>query len=354
MDGDRASKNCVISQIILLHKQDIGYNEIAQSVGVSRRTVQRWVTRFKKEGEAAIPTRGAPPGGIRKLTPADERHLRILIERNPRASAKQLKEENPGLLSSVSVRTIRRTLHDRMRYKSFSPKQKPLLTKRHKRNRLAYAKRVLAEFPSEKFKEVLYSDEATFSISCNKTGRVYRRPGSDPLDPKYIDSTVKHPPTLMVWGCFSFYGVGPLVFLPKNQYMNAPRYFELLLDYLPDALETCKASVYQQDGAPCHTAQLVKDWFQFCGVELITDWPGNSPDLNPIENLWSIVKGRLQDRDTSTLEKLQKEIQDVWDNFPPEQLQNLALSVPGRLKTVVKKRGAIRSIRTTTSDGGRW
>lgn len=46
-----------------------------------------------------------------------------------------------------------------------------------------------------------------------------------------------------------------------------------------------------QDGAPCHTVKLVKDWFEFCDIELLRDWAGNSPDLNPVETLWSIIKG---------------------------------------------------------------
>ena len=40
-----------------------------------------------------------------------------------------------------------------------------------------------------------------------------------------------------------------------------------------------------QDGAPAHTAKLIKEWFEFVGVDYIRDWLGNSLDFNPIENL---------------------------------------------------------------------
>ena len=72
---------------------------------------------------------------------------------------------------------------------------------------------------------VLWSDEATFNVTCNRNARLYRRRGSDPLDPRYLESTVKHPDSLMVWGCFSGLGLGKLVVLPKNLKVNANVYF---------------------------------------------------------------------------------------------------------------------------------
>ncbi len=52
--------------------------------------------------------------------------------------------------------------------------------------------------------------------------------------------------------------------------------------------------IFQQDLAPAHTAKGTKSWFSDHGVTLL-DWPANSPDLNPIENLWGIVKRKMRD-----------------------------------------------------------
>ena len=135
---------------------------------------------------------------------------------------------------------------------------------------------------------------------------MYRRPGSDPCDPKFTCKTVKFPDKVMVWGAFSYYGVGELIVLPKNETMNKERYLELIADHLYICFEKCKINpdngIFMQDGASCHTANIIKDYLAFVGIDYIKDYPGNSPNISPIENLWAIMKAKP--KDTSTVPKL--------------------------------------------------
>ena len=94
-----------------------------------------------------------------------------------------------------------------------------------------------------------------------------------------------------------------------------------------------------QDGASCHTAKVIKEWFEFVNIDYIKNWPGNSPDLNPIENLWAIIKSKLKGRDTSSVPKLEAAVRDIWNNLDKSTLQNLALSVPDRFKEVIARKG---------------
>ena len=102
-----------------------------------------------------------------------------------------------------------------LNYKSLKPIHKPLLTIAQRERRVKFAKKYL-NFTQDDWFDVLWSDESIFTVTCNRGARVYRRQGSDPLHPWYVEQTVKHPDSLIVWGCFSGRGLGKLVVMPKK------------------------------------------------------------------------------------------------------------------------------------------
>ncbi len=105
----------------------------------------------------------------------------------------------------------------------------------------------------------------------------------------------------MVWSCFSgAVGCGGLFFLPKDTTMNWERYQELLQDHLLLFMEIHGCSHFLQDGAPCHASKRIKAFLADKPFEVI-HWPGNSPDLNPIENAWHYMKNALKNEDISSV-----------------------------------------------------
>ncbi len=97
--------------------------------------------------------------------------------------------------------------------------------------------------------------------------------------------------------------VGPLCFLKTN--VTAPVYQDILEHFmLPSADQLFKDAdlIFQQDLAPAHTAKSTKSWLNDHGVGVL-DWPANSPDLNPIENVWGIVKRKMRNRRPKNVEK---------------------------------------------------
>lgn len=327
-----------IAAVTSLCKAGKSNKEIASITGVSLRSVQRWTKKFRDCGNTDPPLQKKSTGRPRKTTLRTLKVLRRQVDNKPCITAPELKEKNPLLLSHVSVRTVQRRLHDDLKFSRHTARKKPIVTLKQRKNRVAFSKKYL-QWDKEKWQGVLWSDEAVFSVTGNRGGKVYRRPGSDPLDTKFIQGTVKYPDKLMVWGAFGYHGVGKLVILPRNVLMNADRYLELLNDNLEDCFEMCQTNVFMQDGAPCHTAKIIKNWFDFVQVDYVKDWPGNSPDLNPIENLWALMKNKLRDRDTSSIPRLEAAIQDIWNNINPQWLQHLAESVPRRLDKCVKREG---------------
>ena len=151
---------------------------------------------------------------------------------------------------------------------------------------------------------------------------------------------MKHPTSVMVWGCFSgSNGRGGLYFLPKNLTMNAIRYIEVLNDHLFDMFDIHRSSVFMHDSAPCHKARKVTEWLTQRNINVL-EWPGNSPDLNPIENCWHIMKNKVCATNPSSLQNLQEEIQKVWClEMSPAYFKKLSDSMPERLKMVIKSKG---------------
>ena len=79
--------------------------------------------------------------------------------------------------------------------------------------------------------------------------------------------------------------------------MNSAKYFDEIINrsVVPQLDDWYPAGngIFQQDNAPSHASRASKAHFAAKGVTLL-DWPPSSPDTNPIENLWSIVKNRLR------------------------------------------------------------
>ncbi len=151
---------------------------------------------------------------------------------------------------------------------------------------------------------------------------------------------MKFPQSVMIWAAMSSAGVGPLCFLKST--VNAAIYQEILEHFMlpsADKLYGDADFIFQQDLAPAHTAKGTKSWFNDHGVTVL-DWPANSPDLNPIENLWGIVKRKMRDTRPNNADDLKATVKETWASIPPQQCHKLITSMPLRVEAVIKAKGA--------------
>jgi hypothetical protein len=237
-------------------------------------------------------------GRPREHTKVQEEGLRRYILRHPFKTAKQLKLEAPGW-SNASVRTIQDACNKRLGLPSRCAAKKPLLTDKMVKKRLAFCKKSKS-WMAKDWERVMFSDESTFAIINPRAQKVQRPSFSSRYKQKFTVVNVKHSVNVMVWACFSGQGGrGSIFFLPPKTTMNSDRYMAMLDDKLFPFMEMHGTTHFVQDGVPCHTSKKVMAFLREKPVAVM-DRPGNSPDLNPIENLWSIMKEKLKEDHTIT------------------------------------------------------
>ncbi len=147
----------------------------------------------------------------------------------------------------------------------------------------------------------------------------------------------------MFWGCFSWISLGPLVLLEGH--ITGVMHHDVLANY---AIPTVKSHVkkvkkrlfFQEDNAPVHTARVARSFLSSSNVEVLS-WPAQSPDINPIENIWSYIEIKICKRDSqpSSVRQLEQWIKEEWDAVPVEYYRNLIKSMPCQVQAVLAANG---------------
>jgi transposase len=122
--------------------------------------------------------------------------------------------------------------------------------------------------------------------------------------------------------------------------MNTERYITLLGDRFFKCVHEngIEMTVFQQDNASCHVSKRSKAFFEAQEVQLL-DWPANSPDLNPIENVWGILKESVRKRSPRTKEELLVIALEEWAAIPQHVIKKTITSFKKRCDQVVSRQG---------------
>lgn len=199
--------------------KEAGYsiNNIADLLGISHTTVQKWCKRWEQEGELSDrPRCGAP----RKTSRADDRKI---VEQATTSFITNAVELKNTLQLSVSSTMVRRRLHeDGVHHRP--PVTKEVLTERQRNDRLQFAQQYLNE-ELEFWGRVIFSGEKSFQFTIHGRPHCWRQNGTTYACENICEVTGSTQ-VCNVWGWMHLHGLGELVEIDGKY--TTDKYLEIL------------------------------------------------------------------------------------------------------------------------------
>ena len=220
-------------------------------------------------------------------------------------------------------------------------RKKPYISEQNRKRRLEFAREHI-KYDADWWRNVIFADESKFNIFGSDGRRhVWRKPNEE-LNPRNLKPTVKHGGgNVMMWGCFSSAGMGEMEFI--DNIMDHMGYLRILKNHLHSSAEKLgirNTFHFYQDNDPKHKAYNVRGWLlQKCPKVIST--PAQTPDLNPIENLWQELDDRVRKKPVTLTDELKRRLREEWNGIDPAYTNKLVASMPKRLQAVIKQNGHI-------------
>jgi transposase len=331
-------------------------SSIAVREGCSISTVSRWCERRTVEDQKRT---GRPT----KLDPQDKQRVEELMAdkwgSSLRTTARVLNHSTDFRAAgkTVSAWSIRRHLQTTAWGKvAYKGSVKPLLSAKNITDRLLFCTMVqrtgYCSHPAsacELLSHVLFTDEAPITLHPLPNRQNYRIRTSNPA--LRILQQPKNSITIMVAGGMSAAGLTELHVVDYRSTVNGEYYRSRIVPIYQQSSRALDSGglfarphlvTLQQDGAPAHTADatmtLLRQSFPFVWGKGV--WPGNSPDLNPVEHLWAILQESVfEEPRPSGRQALIERVQTAWSKIPFPLIQSLVFSFPKRIAECLDNEG---------------
>lgn len=228
----------------------------------------------------------------------------------------------------------------RMGYVARIQKRKPFVSNANRLLRIKFAREHM-NWSVEKWARVIWTDETSFERVRSRGVMYYYKDCFNDHKQVSRPSVQKGGGSIMFWGCFKNDRIGLGRFLSGS--INATVYQDVLQHEALDSIAEFANDgrfIWMHDNAPPHRAKTTVDLIANFGWKTL-QWPPFSPDLNPIENLWQIVKNQVYSGSSfQTIEELKDAVDQVWSDLDrSDTLRNLIASMPYRMREVIRRKG---------------
>lgn len=320
-------------QIVTLYEAGYTQVQLAQQFNVHKRSVQRLLAKHRQHQTIE----DLPRPGKRRVSTRQQDNALIQVSReNPQLVARQLRQRwqlEQGVRASTT--TVKERLISAGLYGCVA-KKKPLLSGRHRERRLAWA-RAHQRWTVNQWRRCFFSDESPVHLVMCRQRRYIRRQRGTGMRLEHLRPTIHSSGgKIDVWGGISYHGPHPLVRIQGR--VNAHTYTDILRENLLPVNLPNRGMTFMHDNATPHTARMTRNFLNDHNIRLL-DWPAQSPDMNPIENLWGIVKQEVDAIRVHGFQDLWNATLRVWRDIPPETIHKLIDSMPRRIQMVIAANG---------------
>lgn len=306
--------------------------EISKEIGRDHRTVK------KIANHGIVPRKKRNQREFNGLSPRDMSRIKRQVIKTPNLSSRSIFE-------ACGIENIGRTTRCKILKKFGNVKARvtgQLLTKKHKEARLVWAQK----YVKTNFSNVIFTDESRVTLDgpdgWSRGWVLNGRQSSYRIKRQQMGGGV------MIWaGIIGEEIIGPYK-VEEGVKMNSANYCAFLeKNFLPWFERQDEARkqdmILMQDNAPSHASRYSKEWLGTKGFknDSLMEWPANSPDLNPIEHFWSILKASVykDGKQYGSKKDVWAAIQKATKDIKPETVGKLTKSVDRRLLEVLQTKG---------------
>lgn len=316
------------------------YTKIMKRVpGVKKSTISDYKAKWFPDMKASQSGRHAI------VNETSRNYIRKKVVMGELKTGKDVQKYIVGIGKEISYSTCLKLLKS-MGFEAKKKQKKPLLSSKHMKQRLNWAKSH-EHWTKDDWRRMVFSDETKINIWGSDGIKYYWKRPDDKLQFHHLDLTLKHGGgSLMMWGCITYNGPGYACQIYDGT-MKKEDYIHILETSLKDTLDWYgydpENIYFQQDKDPKHTAKATKQWFKDnnFNVDWTYSWPPQSPDLNPIEHVWHHLKLKLSAYSTKAkgIHELWERVEEQWATFTKEDCQKYIDSMPLRIEAVIKAKG---------------